>query len=408
MSMRLSNYCAGIALYNCALSLIKRKKPLSVDKDPEPELLEDRISGKSKQEAVQTLKIMGGSSCKTESTSTSISYEDLLRYMRPNADIIRSIVSLNPRETSHFEDPKIDKSKKFHSKAEREMPLIKSKFQEEALLNKDVEAFEVFSKGTKFMKSINFSTVIIKLPAQTLYKSMVYYVIIEPRQQLLADGATEECVQIPGVLFSNPYGQKWTRFAELLPLCLFKSSNSVFFTPMLRKKRYRHIFRRGCSFKVKSLVPGRAFRRSGEHSWNKYDLRSKEMRNMLRGFIEQDIRQLSLLMTKTIIPLKPKTKRLSGLLKDEASGKRKLRTSEDVNTDKREIPNEIVSHKFQIFRRNYEPVKGNRQSPISTEYSNDALPTYIKSTWDIESTFELDSDGSVDELSKYRCVSGII
>jgi len=176
MSMHLNNYCAGRAVYNCALSLIKRKKPLSVDKDPEPELLEDRISGKSKQEAVQTqtLKLMGGSSCKNESTSTSISYEDLLRYMRPNTDIIRSIVSLNPRETSHFEGPKIDKSKKFHSKAEREMPLIKSKFQEEALLNKDVEAFEVFSKGTKFMKSINFSTVIIKLQAQTLYKSMVY------------------------------------------------------------------------------------------------------------------------------------------------------------------------------------------------------------------------------------------
>jgi len=123
------------------------------------------------------------------------------------------------------------------------------------------------------------------------------------------------------------------------------------------------------------------------------------MRNMLRGYIEHDIRQLSLLITKTIIPLKLKTKRLSRLPKDEASGKRKLSTSEDVNTDKREIPNEIVSHKFQTFSRSYEPVKGNN--------SNDALPTYIKSSWDIETTFELDSDGNVDELSKYRCVSGI-
>jgi len=374
-------YSAHISLITCALSLIKRKKPLKVCEDTEPELAKDNVSIESKQKKAH------------------IWYQDLLRYIRENVDIIKSIDSLSPEHTSHIESLEIDQGKNVNPKAEWEKYLMKSKLQEEVLLKKDAEIFEVFSKGTKFMKSINFPTVIIKLPTGKLFKSMVYYAILEPE--------TEEYCKIPCVVFSNPYGQKKTRFAEMLPLCFVKSSNNVCFTPMLRKKRYRHEFRKGCSFKVKLLIPGRSFDRSGEHSWNKYDVRSKDMRNLVKGFLEWDIRKLSLLMTKTVIPLKLKTKSHSGLRKEKASRKRKLRTSGNMNTHGK-IPDEIAGRKFQTFYMNREPINSRGGSPISARFSNlSHCCTNMSSTWDIGSTFGWNSDNNLNELYDCRRISEI-
>jgi len=404
MTTRIHSYCAHLFPVNRALSLIKLKEPLSVTEDPESQLLENLISKKSKQQKAQTLELMGRSGCKSESTSRSIFHEHLPRQRLSNADNIRSIHFL---KQGHTKVQDIHKNKSFHSRPEWEVRLMKSKIQEVALLNKDAETFEVFSKGTKFMKSINFPTVIIKLPSRTLCKSTVYYVILEPRQKSPTGSVNEKYYKIPGVLFSNPDGQKLTRFAELLPLCFYKRSNSVCFTPMLGKKRCRHVFRRGCSFKVKWLIPDRAFSRSREHSWNKYDLRSKEMRNMLTRFIEYDIRQLSLLMTKTVIQLKLKTKHHSGLRKGSSSGRIKLHTSENVNTEKKETPHEIASRKFQTFCRSYEPVNGGRGSLISAGYSN-VSPSNTSSSWDIRTTFKWHSNNNLDGSSKYRCISRIL
>jgi len=93
-------YSAHISLITCALSLIKRKKPLKVCEDTEPELAKDNVSIESKQKKAH------------------IWYQDLLRYIRENVDIIKSIDSLSPEHTSHIESLEIDQGKNVNPKAE--------------------------------------------------------------------------------------------------------------------------------------------------------------------------------------------------------------------------------------------------------------------------------------------------
>merc|ERR1719289_818545 len=147
------------------------------------------------------------------------------------------------------------------------------------------------------MKSLNFSTVIVKLLKGNLKKSMIYYVIVSP--------ATKDCRwQIPCVMFSNPYAHTDTRFAELLPLYFLQCSNSVKLSPMHVSKRYRRIFRRGCSFNIQWFKAGRAFDCSGGISWKMCDMRNRQIRNLIQGFVEEDINRISLLLTKMINPPK--------------------------------------------------------------------------------------------------------
>jgi len=53
--------------------------------------------------------------------------------------------------------------------------------QQEFKLKKGENVFQVISKGTKLMKSLNFPTVIVKSLTGNLDKSMVYIVILEVR-----------------------------------------------------------------------------------------------------------------------------------------------------------------------------------------------------------------------------------
>jgi len=182
------------------------------------------------------------------------------------------------------------------------------KFRLDFILNKQLDAFEVVAKGTRLMKSLKFPTVIVKLLKGSLKKSMMYYLIVEPENDKYR-------WQIPCVMFSNPNAYRETRFAELLPLYFFKCSNSVALSPMLLRKRYKRIFRRGCSFNVQWLEAGRSFDYSGGKLWRMYDLRNLHIRDLIRGFIEQDINSISLILIKMM-----KTQNLSSKRSDGVSG----------------------------------------------------------------------------------------
>jgi len=184
------------------------------------------------------------------------------------------------------------KSNNLPTKGEKKH-LGKRKFRLDFISNKQIDVFEVVAKGTRFMKSLNFPTIIVKLLKKNLKKSMIYNVIVEP--------SNEGCKwQIPCVMFSNPYAHTDTRFAELLPLYFFKYSYSVKLSPMLVRKRYRRIFHRGCTFNIQWFKAGRPFDCSGGKSWKMYDVRNVQMRKMIQGFVEEDINRLSLLLSKMI------------------------------------------------------------------------------------------------------------
>jgi len=156
---------------------------------------------------------------------------------------------------------------------------------------------QVVGKGTKFMKNLNYPTVLIKLLTGNLDKSKVHYLILELDTGELAG-------EVPAMIFSSPYAHRKTKFAELLPLLGEKSKNSGTLEPMLRSKIYRRAFRKGNSFKVKAIIPKRDFNGSAEYPWNRYDLRNKESHNQLLEFLDLDINQMSCSMINTLKPPK--------------------------------------------------------------------------------------------------------
>jgi len=193
----------------------------------------------------------------------------------------------------YFKAGKIDKNV-LSSKIDRKMH-----FHEQVHLGNCIDEVEVAGRGTKFMKSINFPTVIVKLRKGNLKKSTMYYVILEIE--------TEEYKHkvVPAIMFSNPHCHGKTKLAELLPLSFKKCSNCIIRpTPMMARKRYRNIIRKGLSYKVISLIPGRGFHGLREHSWNKYDIRETCLRNVFRRLLEKDINQMLLLLAKEIFPFK--------------------------------------------------------------------------------------------------------
>lgn len=234
----------------------------------------------------------------TDSISCSISNEESWNFTPPistpsisNEEYSNSTIS---NSLSIYSDVVLegDKSNNLPTKAEKKIHLGKRKFRLDFIPNKQLDVFEVVAKGTRLMKSLNFPTVIVKLLKENLKKSMIYHVIVEP--------ATDECGwQIPCVMFSNPYAHTDTRFAELLPLYFFKCSDSVNLSPMLVRKRYRRLFRRGCSFNIQWFNPGRVFDCSGG-KWKMYDVRNRQMQNLITGFVKEDINEIFSQLTKMI------------------------------------------------------------------------------------------------------------
>lgn len=77
---------------------------------------------------------------------------------------------------------------------------------------------------------------------------------------------------------------------------------------------------------------------------------------MLKGFIEQDIKEMSLLMTKILIPMKL-SKLRQGIPRESTCGKRKLRSSDCPDLDDREVFLEVADVKPLVFCRS-EKVSG--------------------------------------------------
>jgi len=124
----------------------------------------------------------------------------------------------------------------------------------------------------------------------------VYYATLEV-------DSIEYSGEIAAVLFSSNHYSERTEFAELLPLLIGKSKQLPGFAlkPMLHSKRYKRIFNKGCSFKVKALVGGRVVNWLDEYPWNVYDIRMKELRSLLKTIVSQDIRETPLEMIETLV-----------------------------------------------------------------------------------------------------------
>jgi len=222
-------------------------------------------------------------------------YRSELRLDRIPTESSTSSCASEKAKAGYFDSPKTDKNV-LSMRIVRKTNVLDRKPHRQFQLGNFNDIFEVLGKGTKLMKSINYPTVIVKLQTGNLKKSTMYYVILEIE--------TEEYKRtVPALMFTNPYAHRQTKLAELLPLAFVKSSKStICLAPMMARKRYRYVIRRGFSFKIISLIPGGALDGSRENSWNTYDIRIKALRNQLREFIENDINQLTLLLPKVMLP----------------------------------------------------------------------------------------------------------
>jgi len=154
--------------------------------------------------------------------------------------------------SGYWESGKVDKNVNL-TRIERKTNVSDGKRNRQIPLGNLNNIFEVLGKGTKLMKLINYPTVIVKLQTGNLQKSTLYYAILEIE--------TEEYKHtVPALMFSNPYAHRKTKRAELLPLSFVKSSKStICLEPMMARKRYRCVFRKGLSLKIILLTHVGAF-----------------------------------------------------------------------------------------------------------------------------------------------------
>jgi len=292
--------------------------------------------------------------------------------------------SSGPLDAHYVED---ENEKKLPLKYERKIYSMGSNQHEFKPKRDDV--FQVTGKGTRLMKSLNFPTVIVKCLTGNLDKSRVYFAILEIGEELKSE--------IPALMFSSPYAHKKTRFAEFLPFGLVECTKSVCLTPILQRKRYKRVFHRGFSFKIKSLIPGRTVDGSGEYSWNRYDLTQEDMLNMPKEIINLDIKQMSLLTTNRILPVKNRKKRLR---------RRKINMQGDtppsVSLENMEIPWRKADSPPQLSSTNIELSGLDRMGGCNV---SDSFKS-IKMDKDFKvGSGTIDSITYYDELDKFWCVS---
>jgi len=227
-----------------------KKKSLKDEKEQSSMLIADRHSSASEAKQSRNSELM-----RISRNPPKLAKEELSKCAHPNPEDITLKDSSCPEDIGCLQVGKVNKSKNLGSRADKNIQPLKYQLQQ-VVVKKDVKFFEVFAKGTKFMKSIDYPTVIVKFLNGKIDKSMIYHVILEP-------DAGESTWKIPSLLFSNPYAHKKTSYAELLPLYFSKISTSVILSPMLLRKRFRRLFLSGCTFKVKTFIAGRTFDGSG-------------------------------------------------------------------------------------------------------------------------------------------------
>jgi len=168
------------------------------------------------------------------------------------------------------------------------------------LLENDNMSLELLCEGSILMKSIKLPTVFARIKNCNLQHSMVYYVTLEAK--------SEEFVgQIPALMFSSHHGSsKNTDLAELLPLSVTRCELSEFLSlaPMLRRGRYKSMFRKGYNFKIKALSSIRVVDWSLECQWKHWDLNIEEMQKVVTDIIYEDIRQIPKNILKALEPLR--------------------------------------------------------------------------------------------------------
>jgi len=384
-----NSYCANAQSDYFEGSVVKISASSVASKKPGHDGIEDGVSTISKTIQGEISESKSTSSSKSQARLNCISDEQLYS----DRHSIKSVLpkdSVSAADAGCFEDRNVVNN------------LISwDKIWQEVMLETGMDFFQVVGKGTKFMNSINLPTVIVKFLKRDLDKSMVYYVIGESEKE-------GNRWKVPALMFSNPYAHKKTRYAELLPLCFTKCSRSVCLAPMLRRKRYRRVFRRGSFFKVKTIQRGRAFDSSRENSWNMYDIRYKVMRNVLRDFIELDIGQWSLHLSNK--PLKRRTKRCKCFRKC-VCGQTVERSPGILNHEEKETTLETADQKRSIFGMNNEmPEVGCRGEYIFSKNLKGVYPTEQMGKKIRNSTSNSFSTSftELDELDKCCSISEII
>jgi len=289
-----------------------------------------------------------------------------------------------------------DKNVHFTRK-EGKINVSEGKLHRQFLLGNCINTIEVLGKGTKLMKSIHYPTVIVKLQTGNLKKSTLYYAILE-----IETGEYKHT--IPAVLFSNPYAHRKTKLAELLPLSFVKCSKStICLAPMMARKRYRYVFRRGFYFKIISLIPGGAIDGPKENTWNTYDIRLPALRNQLRKILKKDIIHMALLLAKVMLPS-------AGIIVRRSCLQKFAR------------PTQITfSPTWTMGTRKEENLQGKGQSKRPKFSTNEAVPkelngcTFQNSVDPTEqnryfkgASLSTCSMYKLNELAEYNCVSDII
>lgn len=163
-----------------------------------------------------------------------------------------------------------------------------------------MDSIEVTSEGSKLMKSVKLPTVFIRMHKGDITKSRVYHVLLQSE-------SGKHMGEIPALMFSNPADGCRTRTAELLPLRVeYDAMNPkcASLTPMLLRARYKRMFSRGSSFKVKAMNAGKLVDQSGELPWNKWNSKQRATRMMLTEKIYQDIREIPSEMIQRVLPSK--------------------------------------------------------------------------------------------------------
>jgi len=269
-----------------------------------------------------------------------------------------------------------DTAKKLAAKSENRSYLEKSSKHDGHELKNIEDVFEVIGKGTKLMKKMNFPTVIVKNILGSFEKSRVYHIILELR--------TEEFTEnIPAVMFSSPYAHRRTKFGELLPLRIIRNSKSFHLTPLLQKKRFRRVFRKGCSLKIKMFTPGRVLDDRG-HCWSRYDHSRLATQNLLKEVIVLDIRRLCSHIFHTAIPVKHRNKSSKRMQRNKTRLQRKSNETWLVNLKAEEIPTESFDRTYTPFRINSKPLKqGNKKGKSKALFSKSQSTLIMKVGEDI-------------------------
>jgi len=355
-------------------------------KEQRSNILKDYFSRGSEEDQTQGTEVM----C-DNTRSMSISYERFVSQRKPWNCSLENINNLDGREIGR---------NKLSSKGKKEIFLAESNLRQDVILNIQEHVFEVWARGTRFMKSIDFPTVIIKLREGNLRKSMIYSVIMRPETE-------EYTMAIPCLVFSCPYGHAKTKFAELLPLYFLKSDDCVTLSPMLRRKRFRRIFQRENSFKVQWLMTGRASDGSRGMQWKRYDVRDRQIRNLLQGFIGKDINEMYHYITKGKNPLTFLGKRHhvvprceTRVQKDDSCG--------SSNSDQKEVPHETAGCSPSCFCENKKVsdivIGGNHIEKTS----KDLFPFMCKGKKERPDRRTKDSSISREQFGQLWCISGIM